>query len=72
MLKVIIIIMGNVPKKALEVKMEKEAIVKEVTLNDNGEIVAVKGEFVTKKRIVELDNLCYRQILIDLGIEVLE
>lgn len=48
-----------------------KAIIDEITLGDNGKVIACKGRIVSKNKIVNLDNLYYKQILVDLGIEVI-
>jgi hypothetical protein len=54
--------------------MKRKMIIDEVEIGEiNGEVmpVAWKGRMISKNKIVELDKLCYRQILIDLGIDLL-
>jgi hypothetical protein len=55
-------------------KMKRKMVIDEIELGEiSGEIrpVAWKGRMINKNKIVELDKLCYRQILIDLDIDLL-
>lgn len=49
--------------------MKSKLIIDAVELNDFNEVIACKGRIISKNKIVELDELCYQQMLIDLGID---